>query len=113
SAISGPFRATKNPALGRFVMLVTTRATVQGRAAVGLRRDAPVFPGERGRFRRLNDEGSGRLRRMAASIWAHQPDFSALRRLRSDIMPPYTYYPPSRTLMLIVFSTPFDGHSRR
>jgi len=26
---------------------------VQGRAGFGLRRDAPVFPGERGRFKRL------------------------------------------------------------
>lgn len=38
-----------------------------------MRRAAPAFPGARGRFTRLNDGGSSRLRRMAASIWAHQP----------------------------------------
>jgi len=48
-------------------MFVTARAIVQGRAGFGLRRDAPAFPGERGRFTRLNDKGSGRLRQMAAS----------------------------------------------
>ena len=43
----------------RFVLFVITRATVQGRAVFGLRRDAPAFSGERGRFTRLNDERVG------------------------------------------------------
>jgi hypothetical protein len=93
SAISGPFRATKNPALGRFVMFVTTRTTMQGRAGVGLRRDAPAFPGERARFTRLNDEGSDRLRRIATSIWAHRPVSARSDGLAPDIMAPHTYYP--------------------
>jgi hypothetical protein len=62
----------KNPALGRFVLFLTARPTLQGRAGVDSCRDAPAFPGETGRFTRLNDEGSGRLRRMAASICRHQ-----------------------------------------
>jgi hypothetical protein len=78
----------------RFVVFVTTRATVQGRAGFGLRRDALAFPGERRGFTRLNDEGSDRLRRIAASICPQQTGFSSLRRFRSGIMPPYTYYPP-------------------
>ena len=49
-------------------MFVTTRATVQGRAGFGLRHDAPAFPGEWEGFTCLNDEESGRLRRMAVSI---------------------------------------------
>jgi hypothetical protein len=56
----------------RFVLFITTRATVQGRAGVCLRRDAPAFPGARGSFTRLNDEESDRLRMMAASICRHQ-----------------------------------------
>ncbi len=67
----------------RFVLFVTTRATVQGRAVFGLRRDAPAFSGEKGRFTRLNHEGSDRLRRMAASICPQRPGFSSLRRSRS------------------------------
>ncbi|MDH4316259.1 MAG: hypothetical protein OEW68_15640, partial [Gammaproteobacteria bacterium] len=43
----------------RFVLFLTTRATVQGRAGVGLRRDAPAFPGEREGCTRLNDERVG------------------------------------------------------
>jgi len=65
------------------VLFVNTRATVQGRAGFGLRRDAPAIPGERGRFTRLNHEGSGRRHQMAASICAHRPGFSSLRRFRS------------------------------
>jgi hypothetical protein len=38
----------------RFVLFVTTPAAARERAGVGLRRDAPAFPGERGRFTRLN-----------------------------------------------------------
>jgi len=60
----------------RFVLFLTTRATVQGRAVVGLHRDAPAFSGERGRFARLNDKGRGRLRPMAASIRSRRPAFS-------------------------------------
>ena len=60
----------------RCVLFNTTRAIVQGRAGVGLRRDATAFPGERGRFTRLNDERSGRLREMAASIGRRQPGFN-------------------------------------
>jgi hypothetical protein len=56
----------------RFVLFLTTRPTLQGRAGVDSCRDAPAFPGERGRFRRLSDEGSDRLRQMAASICRHQ-----------------------------------------
>ena len=41
----------------RFVLFVTTRATAQGRAGLGLRRDAPAFPGEGRGFTRLTDEG--------------------------------------------------------
>jgi hypothetical protein len=41
-----------------------------------LRRDAPAFPGERARFTRLTDEGSGRLAPMAASICRRRPAFS-------------------------------------
>jgi hypothetical protein len=67
----------------RFVLFVTTRATVQGRAVFGLRRDAPAFSGERGKFTRLNDEGSGRLRRMAASSYPQQTGFSSLQQSRS------------------------------
>lgn len=52
--------------------LIHQAATLQGQAGVDSCRDAPAFPGERGRFRRLNDEGSGRLRQMAASICRHQ-----------------------------------------
>ena len=54
---------------------------------------APAFPGERGRFTRLNDEGSSRLRRMAASIYPQRPGFSSLRRLRCRHKAPYTHYP--------------------
>lgn len=54
------------------IILHTTRPTLQGRAGVDSCRDAPAFPGERGRFRRLSDEGSDRLRQMAASICRHQ-----------------------------------------
>ena len=79
--------ASSNPLRGAmfdcFVLYVTTRATVQGRAGFGLRGDPPAFPGERGRFTRLNDEGSGRLREMAASICRRRPGFSSLQRLRS------------------------------
>ena len=53
---------------GRFVLFLTTRAPLQGRAGVDSCRDAPAFPGEREGFTCLNDEGSGRLRTMAASI---------------------------------------------
>jgi hypothetical protein len=60
----------------RFVLFVTTRATAQGRAGLGLRRDAPAFPGEGRGFTRLTDEGSGRLRKMAASICRRRPAFS-------------------------------------
>ena len=67
----------------RFVLFVTTRATVQGRAGLGLRRDAPAFSGERARFTRLTDEGSDRLRRMATSICPQRPGCSSLRRSRS------------------------------
>jgi hypothetical protein len=56
---------------------------VQGRAVFGLRRDAPAFSGERGRFTRLNDPGSDRLRWMAASISPQQTGFSSLQRSRS------------------------------
>jgi len=66
----------------RFVLFITTRATMQGRAGVGLRRDAPAFPGEREGFARLNDEGSGRLRTMAASTCRQQTGCSSLQRLR-------------------------------
>ncbi len=66
-----------------FAMFVTARAIVQGRAGFGLRRDAPAFPGERGRFTRLNDKGSGRLRQMAASSCRHRPGFSSLQGFRS------------------------------
>jgi hypothetical protein len=52
---------------------------VPGRAVVGLRRDALAFPGERGRFTRLNDEGSGRLRELGASICRRRPGFSRLQ----------------------------------
>jgi hypothetical protein len=64
-------------------MLVTTLATARERAGVGLRRDAPAFPGETGKFTRLNVEGSGRRRQMADLICALKPGFSSLRRLRS------------------------------
>ena len=43
----------------RFVLFLTTRATAQGRAGVGLRRDAPAFLGETARSTRLNDERIG------------------------------------------------------
>ena len=43
-------------------------APVPGRAAVGLRRDALAFPGERVRFTRPNGEGWGRRRPMAATL---------------------------------------------
>ena len=73
---SGTFRAERRRRAiawsDRFVLFLTTRATVQGRAGVDSCRDAPAFPGERGRFTRLNDEGSDRLRQMAASICRHQ-----------------------------------------
>ena len=78
------------PGSDRFVLFVTTRATVQGRAGLGLRRDAPAFPAERARFTRLTDEGSGRLAPMAASICRRrpafsrfQPGFNSRRRFRS------------------------------
>jgi hypothetical protein len=45
----------------RFVMLVTTQATVQGRAGFGLRHDVLAFPAEQGNFRRPKGEGSGPL----------------------------------------------------
>jgi hypothetical protein len=60
----------------RFVLFLTTRATLQGRAGVDSCRDAPAFPGEWEGFTRLKDEGSGRLRKMAASICRHRPAFS-------------------------------------
>ena len=59
-----------------FVLLLTTRAPLQGGAGVGWHRDAPAFPGEREGFMRLNDKGSGRLRQMAASICRRRPGFS-------------------------------------
>ncbi|MDA0994783.1 MAG: hypothetical protein O3A13_14280 [Proteobacteria bacterium] len=40
-------------------MLVTTRATVQGRAGFGLRSDTPVFPGERGEIHAPERRGVG------------------------------------------------------
>jgi hypothetical protein len=64
-------------------MLVITRATARERARFGLRRDAPVFPGERGRVTRLNGEGPGRLRRMAASICPQRPGLIPVRRIAS------------------------------
>jgi hypothetical protein len=63
-------------------MFVTTRATARERAGFGLRHDALGFPGERGRFTRLNVEGSGRLRPIVASIGRHRSDFRSLRRFR-------------------------------
>jgi hypothetical protein len=44
-----------------FVVLVTTQATVQGRAGFGLRDDVPAFPADKGNLRRLKGEGSGPL----------------------------------------------------
>jgi len=67
----------------RFVLFVTTPATARERAGFGLRRDAPAFPGERGGFMHLNDDGSSRLRRMAASICALKTGFSWFRRFRA------------------------------
>jgi DNA-binding winged helix-turn-helix (wHTH) protein len=58
------------------VLALTTRAPLQGRAGVDSCRDAPAFPGEREGFTRLNDEGSGRLRKMAASICRRRPGCS-------------------------------------
>ena len=69
----------------RVVLFVTTRATVQGQAGVGLRRDAPAFPGERGRFTHLNDEGGGPAPPddgLGLPSSAHRPAFSSLRRSR-------------------------------
>ena len=43
----------------RCVLFIATRATAQGRAGVGLRRDAPAFLGARRRFTCLNDERVG------------------------------------------------------
>ena len=51
---------------------IKRRAPLQGRAGVDSCRDAPAFPGEWEGFTRLKDEGSGRLRKMAASIYRHQ-----------------------------------------
>jgi len=59
----------------RSVLSITTRATVQGRAAFGLRRDAPAFPAERKGFTCPSDAGPGRLREMAASICRRRPGF--------------------------------------
>ena len=67
----------------RFVLFITTRAPLQGRAAFGSRRDAPAFSSERGRFTRLDDQGSGRLRRIAASMCPQQTGFSSPRRFRA------------------------------
>ena len=39
-----------------------------------------AFSGQRGRFTRLNQEGSDWLRRMAISICPQRPGFSSLRR---------------------------------
>ena len=77
-------------------------STVPGRAGFGLRRDASAFPGERERFTRLNDEGSGRLRPLVTWICRHPP-LIGLISARSDgfapdIMAPYTHYPPATTL---------------
>jgi hypothetical protein len=41
--------------------LVTTQATVQGRAGFGLRHDVPAFAADKGNFRRPKGEGSGPL----------------------------------------------------
>lgn len=71
----------------RSVLFATTRATVQGRAGVGLRRDPPAFPGARGRFTHLNDERVGPAPPDGGldlpSSARFQPAFSSLRRLRS------------------------------
>ena len=74
----------------RFVLFVPTRAPLQGRAGFGWRRDASAFPGERERFTRLNDEGSGRLREMAASTCRRQTVSPRSNSFAPDIMFPYT-----------------------
>jgi hypothetical protein len=91
-------------------LFITTRATVQGRAVFGLRRDAPAFSGERGRFTRLNDEGSGRLRPMAASICRRQPDSARPDGFAPDIMAPYMHYP--RAILLYKIPHVVIGENR-
>jgi hypothetical protein len=46
-------------------------------------RDAPVFPGDGEGLRARTTRGSGRLRKMAASICRRQPGFSSLQRSHS------------------------------
>jgi len=69
--------------VGSSSMVFFTRATARKRAGFDLRHDALAFPGERGRLTRLNDEGSGRLRQIVASIGRHRSDFRSLQRFRS------------------------------
>jgi hypothetical protein len=62
-----------------------------GRAVPGLRCGAPVFPGERGRFRRLTKEGSGRF-----SLAGHvdRPSSARFSGFGAGIITSYTHYPP-------------------
>ncbi len=77
----------------RFVLFLTTRAPLQGRAGVDSCRDAPAFPGEREGFTRLNDKASGRLREMAASTCRRQTVSPRSNSFAPVIMAPYTHYP--------------------
>lgn len=77
-----PHRGRRVIALSdRFVMLVTTPATARERAGVGLRSDAPVFPGEKGSAGWRPRSG------LISPISARSNGFAP------DIMAPYTYYP--------------------
>jgi hypothetical protein len=83
-APGSPDRARIVPRTGAAASAARGEVSVSDRqrAGSGLRRDALAFPGERGRFTRLNHEGSSRLRRTAASIYPQRPGFSWLRRFR-------------------------------
>ena len=82
----------------RLVLFVTTRATVQGRVGVGLRRDAPAFPGGRGRFTCLTDKRAGPAPPDGSldlpSLARFQPVSARSDGFAPDIMAPYTHYPP-------------------
>jgi hypothetical protein len=94
TAITGPFRATKNPALGRFVMLVTPPRPLRGDgrvlACAVMRRYFRV-KGEDSRARTMRGRaGSARSQPRSALI---SPVSAWSNGFDADTVAPYTNYP--------------------
>ena len=68
-----------------------------------MRRDAPVYLAQRGRFRRQKEEESGLLRRHAGLDRPSSARLQTARGFGAGIMASYTHYPPQPEPFVNVF----------